>query len=206
MTEHPIIFSTPMVAAVLAGRKSQTRRVLSDQGFGRPFHMGGNDWQLLGFDDELEPHTFVKCPYGPIGTRLWVREKWAGTRCRVCYAADGMSYGIADAIDPYTGEVVPDAKLFPETVGIGVPVPGKWRPSIHMPRWACRLFLIVDDVRVQRVQDITEEDAMAEGCRADGILPRDEFAVLWDVLNAKRGYGWDANPWVWAIRFHREIA
>lgn len=230
MTEHPIIFSTPMVRAILDGRKTQTRRVARNQ------PSPGN---------YLDP-----CPYGVPGDRLWVRETWAGNRPRVCYKADMTSYGVADAIDLDSGEVIPDAKLFPETVGIGVPVPKTWRPSIHMPRWATRLFLIVDDVRVQRVQEISEADAVAEGFNrylsahcwegyqrgpddtrhgygqgaghdADNPAPpppemqdperiiewtsaRQCFERTWDTLNAGRGYGWDTNPWVWAITFHRE--
>ncbi len=121
------------------------------------------------------------CPYGDVGDRLWVRETW-------CY------YGAGDAHLGYkaTDEICPDAI-------------DKWKPSIYMPRAASRIMLEVTEVRVQRLQDISEEDAIAEGIPKDdwfGLLTvKRDFQELWNAINEKRGYGWDSNPWVWAVSF-----
>jgi hypothetical protein len=130
------------------------------------------------------------------GDILWVRETWATV-------SSGIIEYKATYIEPYTGST--------EIDHIGKKI--TWRPSIHMPREAARIFLLVTNVRVERVQDITEEDAKAEGCHErllnDGwknigkLTARDDFIMLWEYLNAKRGYGWDTNPWVWVVKFER---
>jgi hypothetical protein len=196
MKEHPILFSGPMVKAILEGRKSQTRRVMKNHpdGVWGVDICGGEDgknsvdtgkpwWKVGGING------LPKCPYGQPGDRLWVRETWA----------PGMNMP-QPAI--YRADWPGDEK--------GV----RWKPSIHMPRWASRILLEVTDVRVQRVQEISEEDALAEGTRCHlDIEPKnhhdcswsykEHFEKLWDSINAKRGYGWDVNPWVWAISFRR---
>ncbi len=147
----PILFSTPMVQAILDGRKTMTRRI-------------------------RKPLTLT--PYKP-GDILWVRETW---------------------YQHYDGSYAYRASA-PENTG--------WKPSIFMPHEAARIFLRVTDVRAERVQDITEEDAKAEGCMPtilDGVVfisAKGEFHAIWDNLNAKRGFGWDANPWVWVISFEQ---
>lgn len=238
MGERPILFSAEMVRAILAGRKTQTRRVVKPQPFevhghvgGRrelhdgtpvqPEHLGVNRciWTKTGwaYDVAYNPETDaractcteVRCPYGAPGDRLWVREAWTFvnmTEDKVCiaYPADGPDLPNRPMI-----KVGPDVI---ERLWAGRdPWMHRSRPSIHMPRWASRLTLEVTNVRVERVHEITEEDAQAEGCeeyafteqgRVGMVIPaRDDFAALWDRINAKRGFGWGANPWVWAISF-----
>ena len=196
--ERPILFSGEMVRAILDGRKTQTRRVakLTDSGRvrlpGKPTNWHPDD-----------PNAVRACPFGQPGDRLWVRETFTdrftdnadGERW-VAYQADGRM------INHSTGDR--DANVGPLTM----------RSPIHMPRWASRLTLEVTEVRVQRVQEISEEDAQAEGV-GEGIdltaavlgraqTPcRSGFHAVWDSLNAKRGHGWDANPFVWTISFRR---
>jgi hypothetical protein len=183
--EKPILFSAPMVRAILSGAKTQTRRVV------KPGHK---------FDEHFET-----CPYGQPGDRLWVKETWQDDpvgEWGVCYRASGHNEGCK----------------FPLHL---------WRPSIFMPRKLSRITLEITDVRVQRVQEISDDDATAEGCEFSPVpgcgdddkwchgtckrhgrcmylrAPRFQFQDLWDSLNAKRGYGWKENPWVWAITFKR---
>jgi hypothetical protein len=192
MTEKPIIFSGPMVRAILEDRKTQTRRIvkkapwLSDQIMnvpGTPYWTDGSGWD-----------SCVKCPYGEPGGRLWVREAWQEvdwppTGPRVVYRADG------DA-SPY-----------------------RWRPSIHMPRWASRITLEVESVRVERLQAIRAEDAWWEGIGYQGGIGRsvfifkdgrteideagcvDAFRYLWQSIHAPGS--WAANPFVWVVGFKR---
>lgn len=194
-----------MVQAVLEDRKTQARRVVKPQ----PCHDSG-PWECHRFTKSvirkgmLEPGPDVfgfadedngwVCPYGAPGDRLWVRETWADTsreskKCPVSYRASW------DADDD-------ECRSFP------------WRPSIFMPRWASRIALEITGVRVQRVQDISEDD-----CKSEGICLQDPFTVpyrgeymataelrfsfLWDSINAKRGYPWASNPCVWVIEFKR---
>ena len=128
--------------------------------------------------DESEERQW-KCPYGEPGENLWLREtfQWDGVGTDVVYRAD---------FDDET------AKSIVEGSG------DRWRPSIYMPRWASRILLDVTDVRVERLQDISESDAMSEG-----VASLDEFKCLWDAINGKRGYSWDSNPWVWVVSFRR---
>jgi len=223
MGEHPILFSGPMVRTILAGQKTQTRRVVKPQpsfpcGFEKivsvldPWHADAfvgtpgegvvkssgpreRQWHLEDWSGNLVARWDVRCPYGVPGDLLWVRETWDfrpwGDRVvRVAYAADGDQSGEIRVPDGWNPMLYNYAR---------------WRPSIHMPRWASRLTLRVTDVRVERVQEISHADAIAEGC-ADPTghnAHRFHFADVWDTLNAKRGHGWDANPWVWVISFER---
>lgn len=185
MKERPILFSGEMVRAILDGRKTQTRRVIKPQ---PP-------------ESVSEGYTTYFCPYGIPGDRLWVRETFAPrldvdpitelarARHYAMYKADG-----GDPHDPMHWHPY-----------------DKWIPSIFMPRWASRITLEITNVRVERVQDISVSE-----CRAEGIpqasfssqTDRDaqvhgEFMQLWDSINAKRGYSWESNPWVWVIEFKR---
>lgn len=196
--EHPILFSAPMVRAIIDGRKAQTRRVMKPQPEYRspPACVDGVPWLWKNvWFSHGKPQG--KWPYKS-GDRLWVREsiyvdlidfdykRPPKDRDMLYYRADGECC-----------QQIPECSC----AEVGKP---KWRPSIHMPRWASRLTLEVTDVRVQRVQEIGHQDAMAEGCAgcADtSLLPVEDFKGLWDSINAKRGYGWSENPWVWAITF-----
>lgn len=181
MKERPILFSGQMVRAILDDTKTQTRRVVRGQVLGdlRPMMlMRGRAWDGSQFQN-----AEISKGYGDIGDRLWVRETWReGDYGSIFYRAD---------------------EEWDKEIG--------WKPSIFMPRTHSRLSLEVAGVRVERVQEISEEDALAEGVirrpiegEPDLSLPaRDGYQWLWDTLNAKRGFGWDTNPWVWVIEFKR---
>jgi hypothetical protein len=186
----PILFSTPMVQAILDGRKTMTRRGIRPQ----PRHvyddyMGGWDCCTEGHCHLCEP----KPPYKP-GDILWVRETWFENEECLLYKASKYE----------------NTKEYHGRNGW---VQIKWRPSIFMPREAARIFLRVTNVRVERLQDITEEDAIAEGfCKgmqfcgensSAAHTARQAYMWYWDILNVKRGYGWSVNPWVWVISFER---
>ena len=184
--ERPILFNGAMVRAILDGTKTQTRRVTK---FGvQEFVDEGSDLNLhVWRTDEAGDHHLKDCPYGMPGDQLWVRE----THSRLI---DGTS----------PAHVRYKAHYPTSPWGTG------WKPSIHMPRWASRITLKIKGVRVERVQDITEEDAKAEGLIDDFISPGDghsalyHFVTLWNSINIKRGYGWSTNPWVWVVDFEVE--
>lgn len=185
MTERPILFRPEMVRAILDGRKTQTRRVLNPQppagfelfssGLFYTFTPGG------ARGPGVEGWT-TRCPFVHVD-RLWVREAWRADSSR----PEETIY-LADA-DAETREQLRGAVAF--------------KPSIHMPRSRCRLVLEVVDVRVERVQQISEDDARAEG------MPRDpayrasvyHFRHLWDTMRARTPFAWDRNPWVWVVEF-----
>lgn len=198
--ERPIIFSVRMVCAILEGRKTQTRRALNPQP-----PEGAKVWHNLdtrGFDvGRCSPWYSIWCPYGQVGDRLWVKEPWypafrrTPTNNGCIYKAD---YG-------HRIDLVSDWS--PNGHGRG------WKNSMFMPRSASRLTLEITNIRVQRLQEISEEDAATEGTSSGPGLPaggsvglataRYWFHDLWDSLNAKRGFDWRKNPWVWVIEFHR---
>ena len=198
MTDRPILFSAPMVCALLAGRKTQTRRALKPQPVvdGRSVTSPPNFHFHAKTEASRDEYLATLAPYA-IGDRLWCREYcaiWGGTARHVVYRADEN--------DAEWAKLLHDRRN-------GAP----W--VLHprsMPRWASRITLTVTDVRVQRVQDIWGQDFRAEGMHiAPGppLSPRaceelkPEFAILWNNLNAKRGFGWDTNPWVAAYTFER---
>jgi hypothetical protein len=214
MNEHPILFSGPMIQAILAGHKTQTRRVLNPQPIWIGDHATGH-WHLEGFEGEhlvyggpFNPIEYAKYPYGSwfahsnspygvVGDRLWVRETgWerpdltpkmtregADTWPRYMYDADNCDH---DQLREWGW---------------------KRRPSIFMPRWASRITLEITGLRVERVQDISEEDAIREGVETKEpnhvVGARYRFGQLWNSINAKRNFGWDVNPWVWVVEFKR---
>lgn len=199
MKERPIIFSGEMVKAILEDRKTQTRRIVKPQ----PYQDGIFDkkriilykghereqWCWFISDGSLRNYDLRFCPYGKIGDRLWIRETWqtAGGKT-VTYRADW------DRTKIKTSDLI------------------KWKPSIHMPRWASRITLEITDIRVERLQEISEWDCLKEGVVIDKDCENEEqklksalvsFLELWDSINEKRGYGWDTNCWVWVISFRR---
>lgn len=191
--ERPILFSGPMIRAILDGTKTMTRRVMKPQPeiYTRPGPVFG-DAQLVRWNNRVDTPLVIfpgamrtKCPYGKAGDSLWCRETWhlwgPPERQFVDYRA-----------------TCPDADQL------------SWKPSIHMPRAYSRISLEIVSVRVERVQDISEADAVAEGVPFEGIAicrgnerpdPRPVFARLWNAINGPRGYGWDVNPFVWVIEF-----
>jgi hypothetical protein len=204
MTNRPILFSGPMIRALLDGRKTQTRRVIRGVERDNCMSIGKGKLRTHVLDAAQHPHLL------PIraaaGDRLWVREAHA-LLPRTAYRASIGTGTIDQREHPTDGYT---AALFRE--GFDRSGSQRWRPSIHMPRWASRLTLTVTDVRVQRVQEITLGDICAEGLARSiyDFTPvqrgLDAFAELWDSLNAARGYSWDANPWVAAYTFtvHRQ--
>lgn len=205
--ERPILFSGPMVRAILEGRKTMTRRVLRNPDDGVSTTM--EDGAPLGCDDSGFWHR-RPCPYGAVGGRLWVRE--------------AFSYAATSGYDaPDDGRWTPDGHapcpVWYRATDEGQ-ADGPWRPSIHMPRWASRLTLEITEVRVERLQEISQVDAACEGVEPEvyeydtgGQDPSGRwltdtvvdytspFAALWDSLNAERGFGWDTNPWCWVVGF-----
>ncbi|HCF4732901.1 TPA: hypothetical protein NIF12_004841 [Pseudomonas aeruginosa] len=224
MKERPILFTGPMVRALLEGRKTATRRIA------KPVKHPdlGNIYAPGALVLEREPQHVIDraCPYGQPGDRLWVRETWhvgkphdktapadilapllaEGRGITVLYTAGGwQSIGPAGREEP----IYPDDQPLPDWAGKG-------RPSIHMPRWACRILLEITAVRVERLQDISEEQALAEGVRGEpcdharqacadigcwGDTAKGAFGFLWESLNGEGS--WAANPWVWVIEFKR---
>ena len=229
--ERPIILHDWEVLAILDKRKSHLRRVANplcaevDRNF---ILVDGAVWveidheQLCHDDydktiyggDVIYPNgewtPFVKivvgggdgrecrCPYGKPGDRLWVRETW-------------VPVSTFDP-SPETGALYRADPMYDGTTEFD----WKWRPSIHMPRWASRITLEVTEVRVERLQDISEEDAKAEGvnggclkcgqenpcgCGVPSPCHLDSFVYVWNEINAKRGYPWESNPWVWVVGF-----
>jgi hypothetical protein len=207
--ERPILFSSEMVRALLDGRKTQTRRVANVTSENCP---PGMITPLAGFVPRSPESHVSYCPYGAVGDRLWVRETWTikNWTDREC-AQMGFANAPQHPSEVYLGvptRAVHHASWQPE---FDAPYgPERWRPSIHMPRWASRITLEITGVRVERVQAITEDDAIAEGCfderEHDGSLPSHIYRQLWDSLNAKRGYSWESNPWVWVLSFRRVTA
>lgn len=210
--ERPILFNGPMVRAILEGRKMVTRRAVKVQpqskgdigsyGLGQPF---------IRHPDPTKRNP--ECPYGRPGDRLWVRE--------TCFINDYREANVpvderANVDLVYRADPLPDWEGEESLI--------TWRPSIHMPRWASRILLEITDVRIERLQDISEQQAMAEGiigvpfrpddgfpiCTGYMVGPDDgrtvltptaaeAFAELWNST----GGDWDANPWVWVVEFKR---
>ncbi len=192
MDERPILFSGPMVRAILDGRKTQTRRVMKEQ----PYHasrcraprLEDDGWY---FTTEEPEGIYIgngpyRCPYGQPGDLLWVRETWR---------------------DPFDADI-PVYRADKATAWENL----KWRPSIHMPKKYARIWLRVTDIRAERVQEISTEDCYSEGVKPSYYQPHTPhgdravwivFQETWDSINAKRGYSWESDPWVWVVSFER---
>ncbi|HDR9062236.1 TPA: hypothetical protein QDB03_003871 [Burkholderia vietnamiensis] len=220
MKERPILFSGPMVRAILEGRKTQTRRIVKPTGAHHIFQFRGREeargtdeptgeWAWCRAERVISEH--IRCPYGKPGDRLWVRETHDVNRLGSETFPDGRTRlyaGIAYQADDGRHEAdISDSQCR----AIEAKTWRGWTPSIHMPRWASRITLEITGVRAERLQEISQDDAEAEGIDFLRSVPdayetldaRGLFRCLWDGLNAARGHGWDANPWVWAIEFRR---
>lgn len=220
--ERPILFSTPMVQAIIALIKRMTRRT---KGL-KKVNEKPEEWEINGswhdFNGKFAVEfrhkqtgefVLIECPYGKLGDILWVRETWGN------YSEDNPERNATYYL--YRADYPQDAKGYwyePEQINF-CDFP-RWRPSIHMPRVACRIRLKITDIRVERLQDISEEDAKAEGAVKvqyclhpdDGVVPYEDelygtykqgFNALWDSINKDRGHGWDQNDWVWVVCFER---
>ncbi len=216
MSEKPILFNTPMVNAILAGEKTETRRIMKPQpkeAAGDIRFVDGKYKQYLGYP---LGHDVPLSPYGRAGGLMWVRETWAAL--------------------PHFDKIKPrDIPTFAEIIyrqqGENHMI-SKWRPSIFMPKWCARLWLEITDVRIEPLHEITDVGAIDEGVlqlNGDwvlnnfpdyaksfreykalnnpdiapplGITPREKFKALWDQINLKRGFGWASNPWVFVVSF-----
>ena len=216
MKERPILFSAPMVRAILSGTKTQTRRILKLKwGFDLEERDDGTLWPWAEHPD-CDEDVWMPCPQGDIGDRLWVREAF-----RFPASLDHLSPSVCGdkALDAgYRTPWAPtqfeaDGSRTGEWRGFDTPPektkPGKLRPGIHMPRWASRIALDIKAVRVERLQDISEADALAEGVPHSLNLPggrfaRENFEHLWWTINGDGS--WDSNPWVWVVEFERAQA
>jgi len=206
--ERPILFSAPMVRAILAGAKTQTRRVVKPALAEREWiekRADGGFWRCADgeptcYTGVWETHEYaqqypIRCPYGQPGDRLWVRE----------------TFGHFERND----QLKPGAKIFYRADG-EAPAVEPWRPSIHMPRWASRITLDITGVRVERLNEISPADAVKEGietCEYSGewlnyrnvaspsLTPQGSFRTLWESINGEDS--WGANPWVWVVEFKR---
>ena len=196
MKERPILFSAPMVRALIAGQKTQTRRVAIKTS--QPDRVVLSDFDAGEHKIEIENlncgnRYWKLCPYGVPGDRLWVREAWAHDAESVeqCRAAHQDAMG-GNTFGPYYRAT----ESAPDTL--------HWKPSIHMPRWASRILLEIIGVRVEKLQDISEADAQAEGVSNSLHMPggrfaNENYAHLWWTINGDGS--WEANPWVWVIEF-----
>ncbi|HHB8004645.1 morphogenetic protein [Klebsiella pneumoniae] len=205
MTERGMIFNSEMVRAILDGRKTQTRRIMKVQPESNQLGLllitdstkhsdiGKYHWAESNATGNHVRSKLFSCPFGAVGDRIWVRETWAR------YNIDQNSHDIA----------------YRATTPEDWPEEGRWRPSIHMPRWASRILLEITDVRVERLNAISQENAQAEGMELTGwrptysdpdsggevMTPYDNFAELWSSIYGDES--WKANPWVWVIEFKR---
>ncbi|MPM52192.1 hypothetical protein SDC9_98948 [bioreactor metagenome] len=190
----PILFSTPMVEAILGDRKSMTRRVITE--LPKPY----------GLADSMEDLIALAKPRYLPGDVLWVRETFCLGKVECGENPDGSDAWYIEPDDD--GGIIPKQWAISHDIGMD---DVKWRPSIFMPKEFARIFLRVIGVRAEQVCDITEDDARAEGIGFPLFSKYDLedygyagcFEMLWDHLNEKRGYGWDKNPWVWVYKFER---
>jgi hypothetical protein len=195
MKEHPAIFSSEMVRAILEDRKTMTRRVCKDQTPNRYFyaenimtHPYGKVY--FGWAKNISGLPFflpTKCPYGQVGDRLWVKETYHSGNQGIIYR------------ESYGNDGCPEF------------IPKKWKPSIYMPRWASRITLEITNIRVERLQEITNKDLIKEGYPIKDDLyveygkyenAKEWFITLWDSINGKK-YPWESNSWVWCLEFKK---
>ncbi|HGI5916546.1 TPA: hypothetical protein ACJTDP_000203 [Yersinia enterocolitica] len=193
MNEKPILFNAEMVNAILSGRKTQTRRIISE----KTLHLfdvaasSGECHPIELCDQRSQSYYLEFCPLGKTGDQLWVRETFATGLCTESTLAYRATHKTEDLEEGW-GETI------------------KWTPSIHMPRWASRMNLLITGVRAERLNDISEQDARAEGVKAwrgpaeELVGGKLAFFELWDsIYGQKEGENWQANPWVWVIEFER---
>lgn len=182
MKIRPILFSTPMVPAILEGRKTQTRRVIKDktEHVARILMKDGLAVSYVrGAGAQLWEDSAFKCPYGQVGDVLWVRETF-------------LNFNPVDQAPEYIYKA--------ENPNFGMVSGEKWKPSIFMPKDAARIWLRITNVRVERLHEITEEDAIREGSKYL-LNVREWFADLWKSINGEES--WKSNPWVWVVEFER---
>ncbi|UIW10310.1 hypothetical protein [Flyfo siphovirus Tbat2_3] len=217
MKHRPILFNAEIVRAILDGRKTQTRRAVTPQP--ELTERSGFKWKGAlfgaGSDDRETNRNFahVKCPFGKVGDRLWVREAFQGPLVDM-ELVDDLVRNPDKYQKPEFCEYRADGGKAPEYVDMDDNLRQGWRPSIHMPRWASRITLEITSVRVERLNDISETDALAEGVIPEpcdharrsceevgccGDTAKGEFSALWQSVYGEES--WQANPWVWVVEF-----
>ncbi|EBV5225938.1 hypothetical protein DO700_23430 [Salmonella enterica subsp. enterica serovar Litchfield] len=209
MKERGMIFNAEMVNAILSGRKTQTRRPIKWKQTRFTEIAERDDGSLWPWAEDCERggDIWFACPYGEIGDRIWVRETWQVIHDHIDESSHVEYRTYAPSIpkekDRYWHTVYAEHFGDESREERGFP----WRPAIHMPRWASRILLEITDVRVERLRDLSEEDAKSEGIipSAGGVLPGWEYRInfrdLWmDIYGTDN---WEANPWVWVIEFKR---
>lgn len=224
MTERGMIFNGEMVRAILDGRKTQTRRVVKGvegaDSFTPEWDINGEQiFVVCGEKDHTQMNPVlgaISCPFGAVGDRIWVRETFQGPLVSEELFEEYRAYPEKFETPQYC-EYAADGGARPEYSDLDDNLRHGWRPSIHMPRWASRILLEITSVRVERLNDISQEDAQAEGIIDGGCLncgepdpcscvnpqpdATDAFAYLWQSIYGQEN--WDANPWVWVIEFRR---
>ncbi|ECP8217449.1 hypothetical protein F7T48_05485 [Salmonella enterica] len=202
MKERGMIFNAEMVNAILSGRKTQTRRPIKWKQTRFTEIAERDDGSLWPWAEDCERggDIWFACPYGEIGDRIWVQETFRVHSRATDVATLVYRASVRNSWTEQTHRV-------PIAVCDKPATPEKWTPSIHMPRWASRILLEITDVRVERLRDLSEEDAKSEGITppAGGVLPGWEYRInfrdLWmDIYGTD---SWEANPWVWVIEFKR---
>jgi hypothetical protein len=221
MKERPIIFSGEMVRAILNGRKTQTRRVIKPQ----PISIGPEKakFTIDGCSYWDGGEAFIRCPYGKPSDQLWVKETHVFERYEdepvnnrpiFYHKGDDTEYDEPYWLCPHYRATDPAPELdYSELDGDDGEPKCKWLSSRFMPKWASRIKLEIINVRVERLQEISESDAEAEGIHLLGLPEKERynhprkhivaFKELWNLLNAMRSFGWEHNPWVWVIEFKR---
>jgi hypothetical protein len=202
---RPILFSAPMVHAILAGRKTQTRRIAKPPA--KAVFLPDDHWKTdpdepgTAYFDDGSGRLLIKCPHGKPGDRLWLKETWADAMSDagpcICYKANlDRKYCEVDAW-PINYDLYPGCKFANWASDLESGTEGWWRSSRFMPRWASRITLEITDVRVERLTKISSEDA-----RAEGFEDYPAFLDAFYKLNAKR-ITYADDPWVWALTFRR---
>lgn len=210
MKERGIIFNAEMVKAILDGRKTQTRRIVKNVMLDNGIWLKKPTKTRSGtITHVLDAPKHNLCPLGKAGDRLWVRETWMPDAPRDGTWGDVEFYGCKDSQLSMIPERFRKSEYCIHRASWGGDELIGWTPSIHMPRWASRITLEITDVRVERLNDISNDDAKSEGCwygRGGGvpdkaITPSNQFPTLWEEI-----YGdgsWSSNPWVWVIEFKK---
>lgn len=258
MNEKPILFQGDMIRAILEGQKTATRRIVKPTVKGCTvgvYTQDGKVSSVVNVQEDGDPWTDIKCPYGQVGNRLWVRETFkvgawrdqGQLRIAFDYRASpelvNTPWCYPPSSEQYTNQILKAVheldKKGIEPVGGGPDriykweagkSPLNWKPSIFMPRWASRITLEITEIKVERLQDMDNDNAINEGINKywvnyedgggywnvpacwknpDGKIIKqiqtediiEAFANLWDSINKKRGYSWESNPWVWVINF-----
>lgn len=223
--ERPVIMTGESVRAILDGRKTQTRRVVKPQP-DSPCVLAPDIAWIAGratciwpapyvLDDGSRPDHHATCRHGKPGDRLWVKETWALVKPQYDHEFPNYVDGFEEWAGPIPMRCPPGWTLILKSLWNGYEYETaeergfSWRPSLFMPRWASRLTLEITEVRVQRLHEITEEDAKAEGVewnsgplRMGHTHPISAFKASWDEINGKKR-PWSSNPWIWAISFRK---